>query len=210
MALIAPETEPQSLLNKLTISSEHGSPVASPVKIRTSEDVTRYLEICSTRTPIMEGHVCKDIHKPTVFDKFRRRYFILYRGVLLYYSSKFQYETDKRKGLKHSKVIILEDVFLTKPATSQNARLSFCLHTPHMLNKREETLVVAESRHARHLWIAGLQDQNPQLLSPVHHHHLSRRKTEPSRPVSMPVLHLTRRRANSHSKQALDSKLDSH
>lgn len=70
-----------------------------PVKIRTHTDLAEYLEICSSQTPLMEGHLCKDISKPKIFDKFRRRYFILYRGILLYYNYKSQYEMDKRKGL---------------------------------------------------------------------------------------------------------------
>jgi hypothetical protein len=68
------------------------------VKIRTQGDLSRYLEECSGQAPIMEGHVCKDISKPRVFDRFRRRYFVLYRGVLLYYNYKSQFDKDKRKG----------------------------------------------------------------------------------------------------------------
>lgn len=69
------------------------------VKIRTQEDLTTYLEKCSGQTPIMEGHVCKDITKSRTLGRFRRRYFILYRGVLLYYNYKSQYEKDKGKCL---------------------------------------------------------------------------------------------------------------
>lgn len=69
------------------------------VNIRTNEELVEYLEVCSGQTPIMEGHLCKDISKPKIFDKFRRRYFILFRGVLLYYNYKSQYEVDKSRGL---------------------------------------------------------------------------------------------------------------
>ena len=69
------------------------------VKIRTQEDLTKYLEICSGQAPIMEGHVCKDITKPlSAWDRFRRRYFVLYHGMLLYYSYKSQYEKDRKKS----------------------------------------------------------------------------------------------------------------
>lgn len=69
------------------------------VKIRTQEDLTKYLETCSGQSPIKEGHVCKDITKPmSTLDRFRKRYFVLYHGVLLYYKYKSQYEKDRKKG----------------------------------------------------------------------------------------------------------------
>lgn len=82
-----------------SISLIAGDQISSLKNLRTRKDLTQYLQICSGQEPIMEGHACKDISKPKPFDKFRRRYFILYRGVLLYYNYKSQYEVDKSKGL---------------------------------------------------------------------------------------------------------------
>lgn len=69
------------------------------IKIGNSEDLVKYLEICSGEEPLAEGHICKDIRYPTIFNRFRRRYFVLYNGLLLYYRHKALYNSDKRKGL---------------------------------------------------------------------------------------------------------------
>lgn len=76
-------------------SSQEGS-----VTIDTGDDLTNYLKFCSTQTPIAEGHGCKDIGRPTIpLDRFRRRYFVLFKGLLLYYNYKSQYEIDRKNDL---------------------------------------------------------------------------------------------------------------
>ena len=70
------------------------------VKIDTGDDLIDYLKFCSTQTPIAEGHGCKDIGRPTIpLDRFRRRYFVLFKGLLLYYNYKSQYEIDRKNDL---------------------------------------------------------------------------------------------------------------
>ena len=80
---------------------------AASVKI---ESIEKYLEVCSTQPPLAEGHGCKDVHKLKTFDKFRRRYFVLYEGLLLYYNHKSCYVRDKKNGLvsMHTNIIIAD------------------------------------------------------------------------------------------------------
>lgn len=91
-------TSPGDEEEKEEEEGKKGEGVGDGVRIRTSEDLAEYLAMCSNQSPIMEGYACKDVSKPTIFGRFRRRYFILYRGVLLYYNHRSQYEADKRKS----------------------------------------------------------------------------------------------------------------
>lgn len=71
-----------------------------PVKIKDSDDLTKYLQLCSQLQPIAEGYVCKDVRKQrATFEKFRKRYFVLYQGLLVYYNHKSEYTRDKKNGL---------------------------------------------------------------------------------------------------------------
>lgn len=89
------EVEAAPEQNADLFSSQEG-----PVKIDTGDDLMNYLTFCSTQTPIAEGHGCKDIGRPTIqLDRFRRRYFVLFKGLLLYYNYKSQYEIDRKNNL---------------------------------------------------------------------------------------------------------------
>lgn len=79
--------------------SLHCSTCCTSVKINTCEDLEKYLAICSTEAPIAEGYVCKDTRRSKSFEKFRRRYFVLHNGVLLYYNHRSEYIRDQKNGL---------------------------------------------------------------------------------------------------------------
>lgn len=74
-------------------------PERSLSKISSYDDLALKLEKCSIQTPLMEGYGCKDVRKSRTFEPFRRRYFVLYNEVLIYYQHKAQFEKDKKKGL---------------------------------------------------------------------------------------------------------------
>ena len=73
--------------------------LGTSVKIRSDEELEKYLQICSTQPPLAEGHGCKDVEKFRTFARFRKRYFVLYEGLLLYYDHKSSYDRDKKNGL---------------------------------------------------------------------------------------------------------------
>ena len=75
------------------------SKVRPRVNIQSMEDIEKYLETFSLQDPIYEGYGCKDTSKSRSFERFRRRYFILFEGLLLYYEHKSQYNRDKKNGL---------------------------------------------------------------------------------------------------------------
>lgn len=69
-------------------------------KIRSREDLEKYLQLCSTQPPLAEGHGCKDVtSRHRSLDKYKKRYFVLYSGILLYYDHKSSYNKDRRNGL---------------------------------------------------------------------------------------------------------------
>ena len=78
---------------------QNNSVPASKEKIQDRKDVLKYLDICSREEPIIEGHGCKDIERDGIFASYRRRYFVLYDGLLLYYCHKSEFEKDKKNGL---------------------------------------------------------------------------------------------------------------
>ena len=70
-------------------------------KIYTDEEaLKKYLQACSTEPPLAESYGCKDIDQCAcvTFERYRRRYFVLYRGVLLYYSHKSHFDRDRKNG----------------------------------------------------------------------------------------------------------------
>ena len=84
---------------KLQQSPEPLIPERSLSKISSHDDLALKLEKCSIQSPLMEGYGCKDIRKSRTFEPFRRRYFVLYNEVLIYYQHKAQFEKDKKRGL---------------------------------------------------------------------------------------------------------------
>lgn len=88
------------------------------IKIRNSEDLVKYLEICSGEEPLVEGYLCKDISYPSFFDRFRRRYFVLHDGLLLYYKHKSHYNKDKSNGLV-SRYSMVARLMVARPCSSR-------------------------------------------------------------------------------------------
>ena len=75
------------------------SGASNPPKITSHDDLIMRLEKCSLQSPLMEGYGCKDVSKARALEPFRRRYFVLYNGLLLYYHHKSHFEKDKKNGL---------------------------------------------------------------------------------------------------------------
>lgn len=82
-------------------------PAEEKADIHNKADVAKYLEKYSLQDPIYEGYGCKDINKTRSLERFRRRYFVLYEGVLLYYKHKSNYQRDKRNGLVSLHAVII-------------------------------------------------------------------------------------------------------
>ena len=128
-------------------------------RIESKEDLTNYLEACCMQEPSYQGYGCKDISTFGFIENFRRRYFVLYCGLLLYYKHKSNFDKDRKHGLvcsikttrkeyqllvsfssqKKATAIILENLYLTKPSLpcSPHCKFSFYLNTSHKLNKRQ-------------------------------------------------------------------------
>ena len=100
----APSKKIKKIPSPLRLVKEHSPdplpvPARNPSKISTYDDLTMKLEKCSIQAPLMEGYGCKDVSRARSFEPFRRRYFVLYKDLLIYYHHKSQYEKDKKNGL---------------------------------------------------------------------------------------------------------------
>ncbi len=85
LKLVSPDPTPQ--------------PARSAPKISSYDDLAMKLEKCSIKTPLLEGYGCKDVSRSRTFEPFRRRYFVLYKDLLIYYHHKSHFEKDKKNGL---------------------------------------------------------------------------------------------------------------